>query len=399
MPVLFLIIFVNVLGFGLIIPLLPFYVERLGGSPEVVTLIVALYSLLQFLTAPLIGRLSDTFGRRPVLAWTTLGTVLAHLLLGVADSLWLVILARSLGGVMAGNLGVAYAYAADITTHENRARAMGILSAAFSLGFMFGPGIGGLLAGSDVETANFMLPAFSAAALTVIAWFGILFFLPESVRPEDRRGHQDSPKVSLAEQIRVTFKSRLLASMAVISFLLYMAWTLFLAIFALWANRVLDHGPAEIGFLFMYSGLVGAVSQFTLIGPLAKRIGEINVVLATVIAMIAGLLLMAVAATPFVTLVAMTLLSAAHSIFTPIVTTVASKKSSPRDRGVILGVFQSIGGLGRVAGPLFSGAAFAQLGYSSPFQIGAAVMVPCVVITIIAARRQNRIDSSSRHQN
>jgi DHA1 family tetracycline resistance protein-like MFS transporter len=399
MPVLFLIIFVNVLGFGLIIPLLPFYVERLGGSPEVVTLIVALYSLLQFLTAPLIGRLSDTFGRRPVLAWTTLGTVLAHLLLGVADSLWLVILARSLGGVMAGNLGVAYAYAADITTHENRARAMGILSAAFSLGFMFGPGIGGLLAGSDVETANFMLPAFSAAALTVIAWFGILFFLPESVRPEDRRGHQDSPQVSLAEQIRVTFKSRLLASMAVISFLLYMAWTLFLAIFALWANRVLDYGPAEIGFLFMYSGLVGAVSQFTLIGPLAKRIGEINVVLATVIAMIAGLLLMAVAATPFVTLVAMTLLSAAHSIFTPIVTTVASKKSSPRDRGVILGVFQSIGGLGRVAGPLFSGAAFAQLGYSSPFQIGAAVMVPCVVITIIAARRQNRIDSSSRHQN
>jgi MFS family permease len=399
MPVLFLVIFVNVLGFGLIIPLMPFYVERLGGSPEVVTLIIALYSLLQFLTAPLIGRLSDTYGRRPILAWTTLGTVLAHLLLGIADSLWLVILSRCIGGVMAGNIGVAFAYAADITTPEQRARAMGILSAAFSLGFMFGPGIGGLLAGSDVATANFMLPAFSAAGLTIIAWCGILFFLPESVRREDQLAHQDLPKISLGKQIRMTFSSPTLGSMAVISFLLYMAWTLFLAIFALWANRVLDHGPTEIGFLFMYSGLVGAVSQFTIIGPLAKRIGETNVVLLTVIAMIIGLLTMAVATTPMTTIIAITLLSAAHSIFTPIVTAIASKESTPRDRGVILGVFQSIGSLGRVAGPLFSGAAFAQLGYSSPFQIGAAVMVPCIVLTIIAARRRHYLNAVSRRKN
>jgi DHA1 family tetracycline resistance protein-like MFS transporter len=368
--------------------LLPFYVERLGGSPEAVTLIIALYALLQFLTAPLIGRLSDTYGRRPVLAWTTLGTVLAHVLLGMADSLWLVILARSMGGIMAGNVGVAFAYAADITTPEQRAKAMGILSAAFSLGFMFGPGIGGLLAGSEVESANFMLPAFSAAGLTIIAWCGILLFLPESVRTEDQLAHRDSPKVSMGKQIRITFNAPTLASMAVISFLFYMAWTVFLAIFALWANRVLDHGPAEIGFIFMYSGLVGAISQFTMIGPLAKRFGELNVVLFTVVAMIIGLLVMAAATTVMTTVIAITLLSAAHSIFTPIVTTIASRQSSPRDRGVILGVFQSVGGLGRVAGPLFSGAAFAQLGYSSPFQIGAAIMVPCVILTIIAVRRR-----------
>jgi DHA1 family tetracycline resistance protein-like MFS transporter len=390
MPVLFLIIFVNVLGLGLIIPLLPFYVERLGGSPEIVTLIVALYSLLQFLTAPLIGRLSDTYGRRPVLAWTTLGTVLAHVLLGVADSLWLVILARAMGGVMAGNIGVAFAYAADITTPEQRAKAMGILSAAFSLGFMFGPGIGGLLAGADVESANFMLPAFSAAGLTIIAWCGILIFLPESIRPEDQLAQQSAPKVSMARQIRVTFSDPTLASMAVISFLFYMAWTLFLAIFALWANRVLQHGPAEIGFLFMYSGMIGAAAQFTIIGPLVKRIGELNVVLWAVIGMIIGLLAMTIATTMVTTLIAMTLLSAAHSIFTPIVTAIASRESSPRDRGIVLGAFQSIGGLGRVAGPLFSGAAFAQLGYSSPFQIGAAIMVPCIVLTIIAVRRRDK---------
>jgi DHA1 family tetracycline resistance protein-like MFS transporter len=395
MTTLFLVILVNVLGFGLLIPLLPFYVERLGGSPEVVTLIIALYSLLQFLTAPLFGRMSDRYGRKPILAWTTLGTVLAHVLLGVADSLWLVILSRCIGGVMAGNLGVAFAYAADITTPEKRAKAMGILSAAFSLGFMFGPGIGGLLAGTDVASANFMLPAFSAAALAIIAWLCTIWFLPESVKPEDQAGHDGAPKISLSEQFRITFRSRSLGLMASVSFLLYMAWTLFLAIFALWANRVLGHGPREIGFLFMYSGLVGAASQFTIIGPLAKRIGEFSVVMLTVLAMIAGLLIMAFATTVIWTVIAVTLLSAAHSVFTPIVTSIASKESSPRNRGVVLGLFQSVGSLGRVAGPLFSGAAFAQLGYASPYQIGAAVMLPCVVLGLLAMRDQKQARASA----
>ncbi len=388
MPILFLIIFVSVLGFGLIIPVLPFYVERLGGSPEVVTLIVALYSFLQFLTAPLIGRLSDRYGRRPILAWTTFGTIVAHILLGIADSLWLVILSRALGGVMGGNLAVAYAYAADITTPEQRPKAMGILSAGFSLGFMIGPGIGGLLAGAEVETANFMVPAFSAAGLATVAWVGILWVLPESLKPEHRVTHRDTPKIGITEQLRITLRGPTLAYMAVLSFLLYMAWSLFLAIFALWANRVLDHGPTEIGFVFMYSGLIGAVSQFTLIGPLAKRIGEQRVIMFTVLAMGLGLVMMASATDLIMTLIAMTLLSTSHSIFTPIVTSIVSKESSPKDRGVVLGVFQGIGSLGRVAGPLFSGAAFAQISYSSPYQIGALIMVPCFVLSIMALRRK-----------
>ena len=166
MPVLFLVTFVNLLGFGLIIPLLPFYVERAGAGPEVITLVIALFSLLQFVAGPVIGRLSDRFGRRPVLAWTTAGAVLSHVLLGFADSLWSVIVARSIGGMMAGSVGVIYAYVADVSSGPNRARSMGILSAAFSLGFMLGPGLGGLLAGSELQTANFALPAFSAAGLS-----------------------------------------------------------------------------------------------------------------------------------------------------------------------------------------------------------------------------------------
>lgn len=389
MPYLFLVTFVSVLGFGLIIPLLPFYIERFGGSPEIITLIVALHSLMQFIAAPVIGRLSDRYGRRSVLAWTTLGTVAAHILLGIADSLWLVIVSRCLAGAMAANLGVTFAYASDITTTEQRPKAMGILSAAFSLGFMVGPGIGGLLAGTEVQSANFALPAFAAAGLGLIAWICVLLFLPESMRPEDRLTHHDAPQVGLARQLQITLRVRTLMLIGAAAFLLYMAWTIFLAIFALWANRVLDSGPSEIGFLYMFSGLIGVVAQFTLIGLLAKRIGEMNVVLLTVLSMGIGLVVMASATTMIATVVALTFMSAAHSVFTPIVTSIVSKETTPRDRGVVLGVFQAIGSLGRVAGPVFSGVAFAQLGYSSPFLIGAVIMLPCLVFALRARGPQN----------
>jgi MFS family permease len=384
MPILFLVTFVSVLGFGLIIPLLPFYIERFGGGPELITLIVAVHSLMQFLAGPIIGRLSDRYGRRAVLAWTTFGTILAHVLLGFADNLWLVILSRCLAGAMAANLGVTFAYAADITTAAQRPKAMGILSAGFSLGFMVGPGIGGLLAGAEVESANFALPAFSAAGLAFVAWVCILLFLTESMRPEDRLTHTDAPQVSLARQLRITLSVRTLLLIGAVSFLLYMAWSMFLAIFALWVNRVLDQGPTEIGFLYMFSGLIGVVAQFTLIGPLAKRVGERNIVLVTVIWMGIGLVFMALATNVVMTVIALALMSASHSIFTPIVTSIASKEATPRDRGVVLGVFQAIGGLGRVAGPLFSGVAFAQIGYSSPYLIGAALMLVGGVIAVRA---------------
>jgi predicted MFS family arabinose efflux permease len=387
MPTLFLVVFVNVLGFGLIVPLLPFYVERLGGGPQTVTLIIALYSLLQFLTAPLIGRLSDRYGRRPLMAWTMLGTVFGHVLLGIADSLWLVIVSRAILGVMAGNLGVAYAYASDITTHDQRAKAIGILSAGFGMGFMFGPGIGGLLAGDEVETANFLLPAFSAAGLSIVGLICILFVLPESLKPEDRADHPHAPKVSMLEQIKMTFKLESVAILSIVSLLLYAAWSMLLAIFALWANRVLDHGPKEIGFVFMYMGLIGTITQLTLIGPLAKRVGEMQVILFTVLTMVIGLLLIASATNLIMTLLAMTVLAASHSVFTPMTTSVVSKHASSKDRGTVLGIFQGFGSLGRVVGPAVSGFAFSHLGYSSPYFIGAAVMLPCCVLTLMMIRQ------------
>ena len=141
--VLFLIVFVDLVGFGLLIPLLPFYVQRVGAGPEIITITLGLYSLFQFIAAPIWGRLSDRYGRRPILAWSLAGFAISHVVLGFADSLWLVIVTRIFGGLMAGNVSAAFAYVTDVTTEENRAKGMGFLGAAFGLGFVFGPVIGG----------------------------------------------------------------------------------------------------------------------------------------------------------------------------------------------------------------------------------------------------------------
>jgi len=384
---LFLVTFVNVLGFGLIIPILPFYIERVGGGAEIVTLVVALYSLLQFLAAPTIGRLSDTHGRRPVLIWTTAAIIVAHVLLAFADSLWLVIFARCLSGVAAGNVGVIFAYVTDVSSGANRAKSMGYIGASFSLGFMVGPAIGGILAGTDVETANFTVPALTAAGLTVIALGCLLALLPESLTDEHRSDAAGADTVPLGEQLRTAFANHAFAMLSIIAFLLYVAWTSLLSIFALWTNRVLELGPRDIGLIFMYTGLIGAVCQLGLIGPLTKWLGEAKLLMINIVAMGAGLWLMSSATTLIAALVAMTLLSTAHGIFSPVSTSLASRYARPNERGVLLGLFQGVGGFGRVLGPAYAGAAYVQLGTGSPYLIGALLMVPCVLLAVAVMRQ------------
>ncbi len=384
---LFLVIFVNVLGFGLIIPLLPFYVEQLGGGPEMVTLIIAMYALVQFATAPWVGRLSDRFGRKPILIWTTAGTAVAHVILGFADNLTLIILSRALAGIMAGNLGVAFAYIGDVAPRKESAKAFGRLTTGFTLGFTFGPAIGGLLAGTDMETANFHIPAMTAATLSLLACFCVVRFLPESMPVEKRAAlTAGKPGKSFSEQLRAVMRVDVLWKLAIVSFLFFVSWTQLLSIFALWANRVFEQGPAQIGFLFMYMGLVGSIVQFVVTGPVTKKFGEMRVLHLTTVGMLVGFTGLALSSSLFWVVISLTLASASNSLFTPVSTSVVSQRSSPKERGAILGIFQSIGSLGRVAGPAFSGLAFANLGYNSPFHIAALVMVPCLILLLVVSR-------------
>src|SRR5580692_4292246 len=168
MPMLFLIVVIDLIGFGLVIPLLPFYAERFAASPQEVTAWMAVFSLMSMLTAPVWGRLSDRVGRRPVLMIGMGAAALAYLWLGFADALWMLFAARALAGACAGNIAAANAYIADVTTPENRARGMGMIGAAFGLGFIVGPALGGILAGDNLATANLKAPGLLAATLSLI---------------------------------------------------------------------------------------------------------------------------------------------------------------------------------------------------------------------------------------
>src|SRR5216683_5564795 len=183
MPILFLIVFVDLVGFGLIIPLLPFYAERFGASPQQVTILMAVYSLMAMLAAPLWGRLSDRIGRRPVLMASMLAAALAYLWLGLASALWMLFAARAFAGACAGNIAAAQAYIADVTPPERRAKGMGMIGAAFGLGFIIGPVLGGVIAGNDLATADLETPGLIAAAMSLTAVFGVILLLQESASP------------------------------------------------------------------------------------------------------------------------------------------------------------------------------------------------------------------------
>jgi len=387
MFILFLIVFVDLLGFGVMVPLLPFYVERVGAGPEIITITLGLYSLFQFIAAPIWGKLSDRYGRKPILAWTLSGFVISYIMLGLSEALWLVVISRVFGGLMAGNISTAFAYVTDITTPETRAKGMGLLGAAFGLGFVFGPVIGGLLAGSDVENANFLLPALVAAALTTVALVGVLFFLPESLSPEIREKIRQQSKVPLGQRLSVALSRRTLALLVVIGFTITMAWALLETTLALWANRLLSFGPQDIGLVLTYVGVIGVVVQGGLIGPLTKRFGERALIAAAIIFLAVGYGILGT----FVSVVslygAMTFLAIGNGLVNPSLSSLVSKEAADTERGTVLGVYQGAGSLARVAGPMYAGFVFEHLGPAVPFMFAVAFMLPTLAMVALMPGR------------
>ncbi|NKB44397.1 MAG: MFS transporter [Alphaproteobacteria bacterium] len=386
MMILFLIVFVDLVGFGIMVPLLPFYVERVGAGPEIITITLGLYSLFQFVAAPIWGKLSDRYGRKPILAWALSGFVVSYLILGFADSLAMVVASRVFGGLMAGNISAAFAYVADITTPETRAKGMGMVGAAFGLGFIFGPVIGGVLAGSDIETANFLLPALVAASLTTVALLGVIFVLPESLSQEVRDQIRDRPKILVRLKIKAAFNRRALTLIVLIGFGITMAWALLETTLALWANSILDLGPRDIGLLLTYVGIIGVIIQGGMIGPLTKRFGEQVLVGTAVCFLFGGYGFLAAAQDWTFLIVAMTFLAIGNALANPSLSSLVSKEADETERGSVLGVYQGASSLARVAGPMYAGLVFVQLGPAVPFVIAAACMLPTLAMVFMLPR-------------
>ncbi len=386
-PILFAVVFIDLVGFGILAPLTPFYAERLGARPELITLIIAAHPLAQSLAMPLWGTLSDRRGRRPVLLASMLGHAGAYLLLGFADSLWLLLAARILSGATSANLSTAYAYVADITSPEERAGAMGRVASAFGLGFAVGPAFGGLLAGGDtMAEANLVRPAVAAALFSFAAFVAIYIYLPETrhLAPGPARAAGGGSLFADISRIaRRPVVSRMLMMATVV--LVFMAVRE--SIFPLWANHEHHLNARTLGGMLAWTGTLIALVQFFGIGFLARRFGELNLVKGAIICLMLGWLGLVAAWNVPSLLLAMTIGSFGTAFFQTSMQSLLSKRAGMAERGTVLGVYQSSSAMARFVGQAGAGTLYGQLGASAPFLLGSMAMVPAFALALQVGRR------------
>ena len=396
MVVLFLVVVIDLIGFGIIIPLLPFFAEHYQASPFQVGLLMAVYSLTQFVAAPFWGRLSDRIGRRPVLLFSLAGAILAYLWLGVAEELWALFAARAVGGFMAGNISAAFAYVADITTRETRAKGMGVIGAAFALGFTIGPAIGGILAGSDPHNADFQSPAFAAAGLSAFALILGIFTLKESLSDEIKKRIAEKPKEIQSKQFQIALKKPNIRLLLILSFLAVFAFAGIEATFALWSRRQYGWGPEQNGYLFALIGFSGALLQGGLIGRMSKRFGEANLIVQGSIALTLGIGLIPFATELWMLIIVMLIAVYGFSVISPSLNGLISLETDEEDQGGMMGVARSATTLARVGGPAWAGTLFSVLGMNWPYFGGACIMAVVIVISLRILPRLKSIDGKNR---
>jgi DHA1 family tetracycline resistance protein-like MFS transporter len=397
--VLFLIVFVGLVGFGIILPLFPFYAERFGASPEMITWTMAGFTLGQAVATPIWGRISDAFGRRWVLILTMLGQSVAYVFLAYADELWLVIASRVFGGLMAGNISAAFAYVTDITDESNRSAGLGKVGAAMGLGFIFGPALGGLLAGAEVETANYVAPALASAIVCLVAMCGTIFFLPESLDAANRKPlFAKTPAAgSVPEAARARFYRGPLMTLLLAAVIFYTAMSLMESIFPLWANDLFSMGPRDIGTVFFVLGIISAVMQGGLIGPLTRWFGEKSVALAAGVLFAAGLGTLAAAQVEWQIWAGMVLFGLGVGLFNPVVSSMVSMTAAANERGAIMGQYQAASAMGRVVGPAMSGILYSKVSLAAPFTVGAAIMIPVLILVALFQRENGTPGSDARN--
>ncbi len=387
MRLIFLIILLDLMGVGLILPLFPFIAMDIGLTAESITLVLAIYPIAQFFAGPVWGRLSDKYGRRPILMISMVGAVASYTLLGFADTVFMLMASRLVGGISAGNLAAAFAYITDITTPENRAKGMGLIGGALSLGFILGPAVGGLLAGSDPENANLSLVAFVAGGTSFLALIGTIFFLPESLSDELRAKIAARPKMNRLQQFKVVSARGALLTLFAAALIFSAAESVFTTTFPLFADAKLGLGPREVGLILSFAGVVMVIMQLKAIGPLSKKFGELNLITAGCFMYAIGLALVATSNSIPQMLVAQIFLPIGLSIVNPSLSSLISKECADTERGIVMGLYQSVGSLGRGMGPIYSGTLFGQISIYAPYVYSIASMVPVLGLIYVVRMR------------
>ncbi len=378
----FAIVFTDLLGFSLILPLLPFYAEKSGASATMVGLLVAAYALAQLIGAPLLGRLSDRVGRRPVLLVSIAGTILGFVLLGVAEPvgrlvagtsaavLAVLFFSRILDGLTGGNLTVAQAYISDVTDAKNRAKALGMIGAAFGLGFIIGPVVGGLL-----SRWGYAVPAFVAAGLATLNWLAAFFFLPESLTPEKRLAASNRPRASFsAKALWDALNRPRVGPLLHIRLIFALASGMFQSIFALYAQYRLGLNSQATGYVLGYVGLLVVIVQAGLIGKLTTRFSDKQLIFASTVLLTGSFVAWALTPSLPVLLVVLIPMSVGTGIMNTVINSALTKAVYPEEIGGTLGLSASLESFSRVIAPTMGGALLGQIGAWAPGILGAVLM-------------------------
>jgi DHA1 family multidrug resistance protein-like MFS transporter len=378
LPILFAVMFLVMVGFGIIIPVLPFFAEQVGATPTELGLLMAVYSLMQFLFAPMWGSLSDRIGRKPVILIGIAGLSLSFFLFAVSTKLWMLFAARILGGFLSSaNMPTTMAYVADVTTLENRGKGMGIIGAAVGLGFIFGPALGGIFSKSSLS-----MPFFVAGIISAITFFFVLFFLKESLPPEKRTAP------AAGKESRWKAFNGPATVLYILQFFVSFSLSGLEATFAYFAFKRAGIDTTQLGYIFMIMGLAGAFVQGGLVGKLTKKFGEGAVIQMGLFISAIGFGLILLTNNFTTAAIFLTIFGIGNGVIRPSVSALITKKTEV-GQGSATGLLSSFDSLGRIAGPPIGGVLY-SLQMGMPYISGMIISVLAFILYRIYASRESK---------
>ncbi|MBI4970997.1 MAG: MFS transporter [Candidatus Omnitrophica bacterium] len=389
----FLAVLIDLMGFGIVLPLLPFYASAFNASPVTIGLLYSIYSFAQLVFAPIWGGLSDRIGRRPIMLISTFGAAIAYVLFGLAHSLFILFLSRLIAGIMGGNISTAQAYVADVTTPEDRAKGMGLIGAAFGIGFLLGPAIASVLIHPAFmklfhisEHNRFAIPGFFAALMSTVSFLLVMFKLPETVgkTPAD---NGKLVKISIFtpqfwnmifhdKKSRVPFLFPMLIGCMLLS---SFGQSSLYSSFPLFCESSFKVSAENVGFMFAFMGLINVVVQGGLIRMLLKRFSEEVLFLSGAVFMSAGFSLVSVAHSKNILILFLAIMAIGWSLVIPTLSSLISKEADPSQVGATMGISQGMASLGRVIGPTWGGFLYA-VAHRLPFAATGAILFLMVLV-------------------
>lgn len=378
--ILFVTLFLVMIGFGIVVPIFPFLIIELGGGPTALGFFMASFSVMQFIFAPIWGRLSDRIGRRPILLIGLGGYGLTFILFGFVSQLWMMFAIRILSGIISSaTLPTAMAYIADTTSGEERSKGMGLLGAAMGLGMIVGPALGGWLGHN-----NFALPFFVAGGLAVLNWLVAIFILPESLKEPNQSNQSTSDGKA---RITLEVLNNPLFILFLLGFFINFTMSVFQGTFALFAADRAGFGPREMGVVFAVLGIVGVVIQGGLVGKLVKKFGDVKLLKAGMLISSIGMLLIIMAPNAILLLLTSAIFNVGVTLLGPTSSSLVSKNASG-GQGATMGVMQSFGSLGRIFGPMIGGILY-DIHMNVPYSLGAVLMI---LLVLLAGNKIARFD-------